>query len=305
MSQPTLSIIVCTYNRDKYLVKCLEHLSNQSAHNDVFEIVVVNNNSTDDTDRVCSDFKKNHHEIQFHYVTEKQQGLSICRNRGLKVSAGLLVSYIDDDAFADSDYVKNLIRYFREHPEVDAIGGKVTPVYQGDPPDWMSRYLLPLVASLDKGEQSKPFGGVQFPIGANMAFRRSVFSEAEPFHTGLGRKGKFLGSGEEKDLFYRLKRRKCQIHYVSDVKVLHYIPESRLDPAYIKKMAQGIGQSEALRVHKTSFYTVAVKWLSEFFKIGATVILGLLFLLVGKWPKAKMLIKFRIWVFGSFIKGVK
>jgi cellulose synthase/poly-beta-1,6-N-acetylglucosamine synthase-like glycosyltransferase len=169
----------------------------------------------------------------------------------------------------------------------------------------MSRYLLPLVAALDKGKHSKPFRHMQFPIGANMGFRRSVLDEEEPFHTGLGRKGNYLGSGEEKDLFFRLKKRNCQIHYVPGVHVLHSIPQSRLEPSYIKRMAYGIGQSEALRIKNSPIYAIAGKWMLEFIKIGATIILGFLFLLSGEWSKAKMLIKFRIWVFGSFIKGVK
>jgi glycosyltransferase involved in cell wall biosynthesis len=223
VSQPTLSIIVCTYNREDYLVKCLQHLSRQSAKKDLYQVLVINNNSTDDTEKVCLNFKKTHSDIQFCHLIEKRQGLSFCRNRGLKESTGELISYIDDDAFADNDFTGNLIDYFQLNPEVSAIGGKVTPVYQGDPPAWMSRYLLPLVAALDKGKHSKPFRHMQFPIGANMGFRRSVLDEEEPFHTGLGRKGNYLGSGEEKDLFFILKKRNCQINNVPVLNVLKKI----------------------------------------------------------------------------------
>lgn len=303
MSKPRLSIIVCTYNRDKFLIKCLEHLSNQSAEKSLYEIIVINNNSNDDTENLCLNFRDDHPFLSFKYVLEKQQGLSYSRNRGIMESAGELISYIDDDAYADYDFAQNLMQYFHQNPEVGALGGKVTPEYQGDPPSWMSRYLLPLVAALDKGTKPKRFRGLEFPIGANMAFRHNTLTSVELFDTQLGRKGQFLGSGEEKDLFYRLKKKGCRIHYVPDVKVSHSIPQSRLTPEYIKRMAQGVGQSEAFRIRKTSFNQVLGKWLLEFFKIGATVILGVFFLITGQWEKAIMLVKFRIWVFSSFIKS--
>jgi GT2 family glycosyltransferase len=160
-----------------------------------------------------------------------------------------------------------------------------------------------LVAALDLGKKPKPFTGKQFPIGANMALRRSVLEETGLFHTNLGRKGSYLGSGEEKDLFYRIKKQHRQIHYVPDAHVYHAIPDERLKTDYIRKMARGIGKSEALRVSKSGFSTVLVKWFEEFFKIGATAILALLYAFTGKWAKASMLVRFRIWLFSSFING--
>jgi len=304
VNKPRLSIIVCTYNRDNFLIKCLEHLSNQSAEKHLFEIIVINNNSDDNTETICHNFRINHPELLFEHILEVKQGLSICRNRGIRASNGELISFIDDDAFADKKFAHNLIQYFHLHPEVAAIGGKVTPSYQGDPPSWMSRYLLPLVAALDKGNYPKPFRGTEFPIGANMAFRRSIIDSMDPFDTDLGRKGLFLGSGEEKDLFFKLKKKKYKIHYVPDVQVSHSIPDSRLKPEYIKRMANGIGQSEALRISKYPLGQVLEKWFMEFFKIGATAILGFLFFITGQWAKADMLIRFRIWVFSSFIKTI-
>lgn len=303
MDQPLLSIVICTYNRDKYLSDCLDHLSKQIAPKITFEILVINNNSTDSTSRICLNYGEKHPGIQFRHLIEERQGLSFSRNRGLTESKSGLISYIDDDAFADPCYVSNLIDYFQQHPEVDAIGGKVIPIYQSREPLWMSRYLLPLVAALDLGNSPRPFKDREFPIGANMAFRRAVLDSSEPFDTQLGRKGSFLGSGEEKDLFFRLRKQKCKIHYVPEVLVSHFIPDERLEAGYIKKMAQGIGKSEARRIRQGPVYIPVSKWFEEFLKIWATVILAVLYVLRGEQPKAVMLIKFRVWLFSSFIKG--
>jgi glycosyltransferase involved in cell wall biosynthesis len=303
VNKPLLSVVICTYNRDNYLRQCLDHLAQQTALVELFEILVIDNRSTDGTRQVCDAFRDNHPEIQFNYCLEQNQGLSHCRNRGIEESNSELISYIDDDALADTDYVSNLITYFQHFPEVDAIGGKVTPIYQSDAPPWMSKYLLPLVAALDMGLSSKPFKGRKFPIGANMAFRRSVLLEIGTFSTDLGRVGSYLGSGEEKDMFYRMKKQQKRVDYVPNVHVFHSIPDNRLEIDYIKKMAQGIGKSEAIRTRQGSLWMGLGKWIEEFFKIGATAILALLYIIEGKWPKAKMLVKFRLWFLGSFLTG--
>ncbi len=303
MNRPILSIVICTYNRDKYLQKCLNQLSKQTASKNLFEVVVVNNKSTDQTEEICLNYKKANPQLQFKYLIEPLQGLSYCRNRGVVESLGEIISYIDDDAFAGRDYASNLISYFQDHLKVDAIGGKVTPLYQSNEPKWMSRYLLPLVAALDMGDAARTFPRWRFPIGANMAFRRTILVDSGPFHPGLGRKGSFLGSGEEKELFYRLKKQNRSIHYVPNVHVKHSIPDFRTETNYIKRMAKGIGKSEALRIKKRPLHIVIGKWFQEFFKIGATVILAFSYILRGKWPKASMLVKFRMWLFSSFLKS--
>jgi len=303
VNQPILSIVICTYNRDAYLQKCLDHLSRQTATQDVFEVLVIDNNSSDQTKKICSEFYKSNQALQFRYLVEREQGLSFSRNLGVNQSKGEILSYIDDDAFADSNFVLNLIGYFRKHQEVDAIGGKITPVYEGTAPSWMSKYLLPLVAALDMGAKPKAFKGRKFPIGANMAFRKSVFDHAGLFHTELGRKGKFLGSGEEKEFFYRLKKQNRSIHYVPDIHVHHSIPDKRLQSDYIKKLAIGIGKSEALRLRQAPFHQYIGKWLQEFLKIGATIILAVSYFLQGELSKASMLLKFRLWFLGSFLKS--
>ena len=303
MNQPILSIVICTYNRDTYLQKCLDHLSIQTAPKDVFEVLVINNNSSDQTEKICSDFSKNHQELQFRHLVEREQGLSYSRNLGVRQSKGEILSYIDDDAFADHKFVSNLIGYFHKHHDADAIGGKITPVYEGSAPRWMSKYLLPLVAALDMGNKPRVFKGRKFPIGANMAFRRRVFDQAGLFHTDLGRKGEFLGSGEEKEFFYRLKKQNMCIHYVPDIHVHHSIPDRRLQSDYIKKMAVGIGKSEALRLRQGSADQYIIGWVQEFLKIGATIILAIIYFLQGDLSKASMLFKFRLWFLGSFLKS--
>jgi len=297
-----ISVIVCTYNRQEYLPDCLKHLANQSADNREFEVLIIDNNSTDHTANIASDFIKSHPEMNVHYFCEMNQGHTFARNRGIKEAKGDILSFIDDDAFVDTDFIKEIQSYFKEHGEVSAVGGKILPVYEGKHPKWMSKYLLTLVSALDMGNSPKKFKGSKFPIGANMAFRSEVFEKYGHFNTDLGRRGSGLEGGDEKEVFLRLKREKEEIHYVPKVKVDHIIPEKRLTKEYIKGLGIGVGSSEKRRVTKTGFVETVKKIISESIKVGATFILFIFYFIQGKFAQANMLVKFRFWVLQGYLK---
>ena len=206
VSQIKLSIVICTYNRNQFLPITLEKAALQVVDFATIEIIVVNNNSTDDTESTCLEFQQSYPDINFKYILETQQGLSYARNRGIYEAEGDVICFIDDDAYVDPHFSENLISYYDNHPNVFSTGGRIIPIYEGSEPDWMSQYLLPLVAALDLGEGVKKFKSGKYPIGANMAFRKQVFEKIGFFDTNLGRKGDQLESGEEKDLFKRLNR---------------------------------------------------------------------------------------------------
>ncbi|ADR23761.1 hypothetical protein MATR_23810 [Marivirga tractuosa] len=297
-----ISVIVCTYNRQEYLPDCLKHLANQSADNRDFEVLIIDNNSTDNTAKIASDFIKSHPDLNVHYFCEMNQGHTFARNRGIKEAKGEILSFIDDDAFVDTHFIKEIHSYFNQHAEVSAIGGKILPVYEGKHPKWMSKYLLTLVSALDMGNNPKTFKGSKFPIGANMAFRTEVFEKYGHFNTDLGRRGSGLEGGDEKEVFLRLKREKEAIHYVPKVKVDHIIPEKRLTMEYIKGLGIGVGSSEKRRVTKTGFVETVKKIFSEVIKAGATLLLFLIYFAQGKFAQANMLVKFRFWVLQGYLK---
>lgn len=304
MSKPLeLSVIVCTYNRQHYLQKALEHLTDQTTGYSSYEVIVIDNNSPDDTAKICRQYMDEHPELNIHYHKELQQGHSFARNRGIKESSGRYIAFIDDDAYVTKDYVANLIRHFDGHPDTVALGGKILPIYETQEPVWMSKYLLPLVAALDMGETPKHFKGVKYPIGANMAFRRDSFEQYGLFDPGFGRKGDRLEGGDEKEVFLRLKRNKASILYVPTVVVHHIIPERRLQLDYIKGLAIGVGTTEKRRVSRLSLSSRFFKIFEEVYKMAGTVILSLLYCLSLQFAKAKMLIRFRFWVWQGLLKG--
>ncbi|WP_163716119.1 glycosyltransferase [Mangrovibacterium lignilyticum] len=289
-----VSIIVCTYNREKFIGQCLDSIARQSASSDRFELIFVDNNSTDRTVQLFNDFKLNNPELNCRYFLELNQGLSYARNRGIAESKGDVVAFLDDDAIACEDYVSKLETVFAQS-EYGAGGGKILPRWETSRPDWMGDFLLPLVSVIDLGNQQKEFPVRKYPIGANMFFRRSVLKNVGDFNTQLGRVGKNMMGGEEKDIFNRTRAAGVKIGYFPDIDVHHIIPQERTTEAFIRKQALGIGSSESART-RTSFFAYLNRLVTELFKWGATLLISLYYLATFNFSKARMLCRFRFWV---------
>jgi glycosyltransferase involved in cell wall biosynthesis len=299
---PRLSIVVCTYNREVFIEKTLNYLSKQSAGPQDYEVLIVDNNSTDRSASICKDFVTRAGSRHFHYFLEQNQGHTFARNKGIMESEGEYIAFLDDDAWVNGNYCKEIIKYFDSNPDVMAIGGKITPVYEGPIPKWMSKYLLPLVAGLDMGNQVKEFKYSKYPIGANMAFRAEVFENYGYFNTELGRRGEELEGGDEKDMVYRLKKDGKKVHYVPSIHVEHIIPESRTRMTYIKGQAIGVGSSEKKRLSNAGFLKITQKIIEESIKILATSVLAVYYLFTFNPNKGVMLLKFRFWVLQGYLQ---
>jgi glycosyltransferase involved in cell wall biosynthesis len=299
---PTLSIIVCTYNRDKYIRQTLGYLNDQNIEPRHYEVLIIDNNSSDNTASICKSFIDQHSQGHFKYFLEKNQGHTYARNRGISESKGEYIGFLDDDAWVEKNYCEELIRFFTTHPEVMAIGGKITPEYEHLSPPWMSKYLWPLVAGLDMGDRVKEFKHSKYPIGANMAFRSKVFKDYGYFNTELGRRGAGLEGGDEKDMIYRLKKDGGKVFYVPSIHVRHIIPNSRVQKLYIKGQAIGVGTSEKKRLSQTNLQTVIKKVMEEIIKIFATLLLAVYYLFTFRPSKGLMLVKFRCWVLQGYMQ---
>lgn len=302
MNKPKLSIVVCTYNREIFIQKTLEHLLDQTANFNDYEVLFIDNNSPDRSAKICKDFQEKHPELHLRYFLETNQGHTFARNRGINEAKSELISFIDDDAFVRQDYVENMIAFFAQHSQAEAIGGKIIPLYEsGSEPDWMSPYLLTLVAAIDLGEEPKPFAKNKFPIGANIAFRKTVFEKHGLFDVNLGRRGDNLEGGDEKEIIYRIRKAGAQVVYAPNVVVDHFIPQKRVEMDYIKRMGTGVGRHERKRIKKEGFKGILEKTAQETFKVGATLLLYFYYLLSGKPAKGKTLVNFRFWVLQGLI----
>lgn len=296
---PFLSIIICTYNRADYLRDTLESLLDTTADAASFEVLIIDNNSTDDTKAVAEKVKQSHTEISIRYATETNQGLSHARNRGISEAAGDVLLFLDDDIAARSDFIPAWISFFRENPDASGGGGKIHVHFDDPRPRWMSHFLLPLLGHHDLGNAIKKYPANKYPFGGNMAFRKEIFEQYGTFNTDLGRKGKKLMASEEKE-FYRRLRDSQDIYYLPHAFIYHRVNKQRLTKSYIKKQAVGLGKSIALRLEGASTIQKISLLGSELLKSLVTLPLCIGYALTLQFSKAVMLVTFRRWIWEGY-----
>lgn len=289
-----ISVIICTYNREKFLYDALCRVAQNDFPHVNYEIVLVNNNSTDNTENECQRFANDFPGVQFRYFVETKQGLSHARNRGIEESRGDILVFLDDDSFVKSDYLSNLQKQMDQHLDAMAFGGRISPLFEsGETPKWLCKWTYSWVSAIDKGDQVTRFEGNSYPIGANMGFRKSCLDQCGNFNTELGRSKKNLMGGEEKDIFNRLKEKSMPIFYFPDIHVEHVIPPQRTTRDYIVRMGQGVGMSERLRCLKIGKWALWKRYFSEVVKWAATIVLWLKYTVSLRPIIGNMLVVFR------------
>ena len=289
-----LSVILCTYNRDKYIYNVLRSIADNDYPHNLYEIVLVNNNSTDNTQAECQRFQADYPDITFRYLVEPSQGLSYARNCGITNALGDLLVYVDDDATVNPQYLRTYADFFQRNPDAVAAGGPILPVYETQEPSWMSHYTRQLITGrLYLGSRQRQFPRGAFPGGGNACYRKTVFDAVGPFNVQLGRKGNSLIGAEEKDLFDKMTTRGMHFYYLPNAILYHIIPPHKLTPDYFQRLTYGIGVSEHYRTLQISRKKYLSRLLKELIKWAATILLWLKFLITLQPEKGNKLVAFR------------
>ena len=191
----SISIVICTYNRVKILKETLEsYLTLCRPIEFKIELLIVDNNSNDETLQMVDQFMQYHPEVR--YVFEPEPGLSYARNTGVKESRGDIIIYVDDDVYFDSNWLVEVGRIFKEYPDASCMGGRIIPVFEIGKPDWITDDLLTPYGLTNSGDIIKWMLYPEYPFGGNMAFKRTVFDKIDMFNPNLGRKKKNLLSNK-------------------------------------------------------------------------------------------------------------
>jgi glycosyltransferase involved in cell wall biosynthesis len=302
MTDPAqITFIICTYNRAHYLDDTLKSLIANRPDNQNFELLVVDNNSSDNTADVVQKHQQNSEAVR--YVKETKQGLSHARNRGIEEADTPYLVFLDDDIQATESLIPGWQSFFADYPEAVAAGGKNHVQFDDPRPPWMSYFLLPLLAYHDLGDTIKKYSSGNYPVGCNMGFRKDIFDQVGLFDTDLGRKGKSLNAGEEKELFKRIRQLDKDVYYLPDAFLYHRVSAERLTIEYIRKQAYGLGLSMRLRLKKATLGQKLATWLTEWGKLLGSIPLGLYYCLRLNPSKAAMLFKFRWWIWKGYIKS--
>ena len=298
------SVAICTYNRLSLLKLCIESIAALKTTPDLFEVLIIDNNSTDGTEEFCKTVSQHYPNHQWRYFKETNQGIAFARTRGAKEATGDIVAYIDDDCLAEANWLDEIISFYDNNAEAMSTGGRIIPKYLVPVADWFGKYFWGLVGSYDLGKSVFQMKGVRYPSGANMHFRKNAFEKYGYFDGNLGRSGKSLMAGEEKAMYLKLIHANEKVFYLPHVIVHHHVEGNKFDKEYVKRHSMGIGGSERL-MNKGSFLKLTLKFLEYFAKLGYAIAYGFIYLFQGKPDKMWMLIKFRWWVIEGFLNPEK
>ena len=239
-----ITVILCTYNRCQILVKALDGVAGQMLpESDEWEVLVVDNNSSDQTHDVVRDFCQRY-PGRFRYLFEAQQGLSHARNAGIREAQGDVLVFVDDDVNTTPMWLQHLTNPLRNGKYAGA-GGRILPEWTCPPPAWLpieGSYALAPFAVFDLGpEASRLF---EPPFGASMAFQKKLFARYGYFRTDLGRCGTAMLCNEDTEFGRRLLKAGEVLYYEPSAVVYHPVSQDRLQKNYLLKWRFSKGRSD-------------------------------------------------------------
>jgi glycosyltransferase involved in cell wall biosynthesis len=242
------SVVIATYNRAADLGATLGSLAGLHPDGD-WEVIVVDNNSTDDTRAVVERAARSF-PVPLRYVFERQQGRSPALNAGIRQAHGAIIATTDDDVRVEPDWLDRAGEAL-ERLRCDYVGGRVLPIWGAAPPSWLPNggKHWAVIALLDYGTQPIEFG-TRVPLGVNMAFRRSAFDRAGLLDPHTGRKAGTLLGQEVREWCIRARAAGVRGFYVPELVVRHIVPAGRLNKAYFRRWFYWRGISRAMLYEK-------------------------------------------------------
>lgn len=239
---PLVSIVICTWNRAFLLRRTLESMTQMAPMADGrFEILVVDNNSTDDTASAVASFAD---RLPVRRIFEPTSGLSHARNRALIEARGTYLLWTDDDVLVSPAWLASWQRAASRHREASVFGGPIEPWFPADPdPDLTEGYpaLARGFCGLDFSQEEGPLGAGREVLGANMGFKRAALA-GHTFDTHLGFSPTSQRGGEEVKLVRQLIAQGATVVWVPEMKVRHYVDPARSTESYLTRYYYGRGQ---------------------------------------------------------------
>lgn len=288
------SFITCTYNRDKYLEKTLKSVCEQTFDPKNYEIIIVDNNSTDNTPKICEEFQVKYNVRQIRYFKELNQGFSFALNRGINEAKGEYIIFVDDDETIRREHLQLLDKYLNDYPDAQLAASKVVPCYERKEPEWMSPFTKRLIGGyFNAGNHVKKLSKVSYPGTGHTIIKRELYEKFGYYNTELGRNGTSLIGAEDKDMIFRLINNNIECYYFPDIPIYHHIPEYKLTNEFFDKLTYSIGKSERIRTKTVSEKAFRDRILNELIKWGVSIILCIFYFITFRPSKGSKLLQFR------------
>jgi glycosyltransferase involved in cell wall biosynthesis len=192
-----LSVVVCTYNRADMLSTALESLVQQTLDKRLYEVIVVDNASSDATPEVLRGLRARYGEWNIVLAREDRLGLGYARNAGVREARGAYVAFMDDDAWADKDWLKLALGCFEYvKPTPFVVGGPILPFYDSPRPAWFKdEYEI-----RTWGQKPRFLRQGESFSGSNIIFNKDIIETYGGFDVQVGMKGYHLSVGVETNL---------------------------------------------------------------------------------------------------------
>ena len=244
-----VSFIVCCYNSEAVLTDTLKAIINQSNREIPFELILVDNNCTDNTVAIAKSIWSRS-DTRLHVVKEKTSGLSFARRRGVQKAAYHIISFVDDDNIIEPGWVKKVSDLFDNHMEVGAVGSYNLPLLETHEPDWFVKYMHSYAcgklypdSGIVVGNKKKHLWGAGLSVRSKII--KKIYSENLSLHL-TGRKSSLILAGDDSEICYHCRLRGWHLWYEHDLRLYHKIHTSRLTWEYLCKMHEGFGYSTAI-----------------------------------------------------------
>jgi glycosyltransferase involved in cell wall biosynthesis len=238
-----VTVAIPTYNRADFLRQTLAGITQQQFPREHFEVLVIDNNSTDHTRAVVAEFAGAHPAPR--YLRETQQGLDYARNRAIAEARGEIIIFGDDDILVRPDWLAQMavpLIADASSQRIGAVGGEVIPVFPDGLPEWVREWHAPLAFRADTG----PLDPRHCPMGANMAFPAWVFEKLGRFHTALDRAAGNYFSGGDSEMIRRVRAAGLEVWFAPAAAVQHQMPASRTTFRYARRHAFDSARSRVI-----------------------------------------------------------
>lgn len=240
------SILIPTHNRADSLARTLESISHMNLpQGQNFEVVVVDNNSSDHTREVVERMAKAT-GLLMKWVLETRQGTNHARNRGIQEAKGTYLLFTDDDVVVTPHWLADYIKAFETYPNAACMSGRVIPEFSSGQPAWLPEDLLSYYGNQDYGDEARPFPFPKYPMEMNMAFRKDFLIRVGGFPTAIMRNATTLMSNDGKLFFNSLHHMQESVMYIPSGLIYHQIPPERITQDWLMKRIYWQGISDVV-----------------------------------------------------------
>lgn len=254
---PDISVIICTWNRSNLLRNTLQSLNEQTNYEQQnIEVIVVDNNSSDDTKKVIYEAVPYWKLGKLRYAFELRQGKQFALNHGIRLSKNEILVFTDDDILFPKDWISNISRVF-EDETLDMAGGKTIIIWPNSgKPTWYDTSMMAILGGVDIGDErlSPPPSGYA-PAGGNLVARRCLFDRVGGFSEALFRY-------EDYEFGLRCARAQVNIAYEPLLVVYAPVASACLTKRYFRRWSFAAGITDVgLRDTSTAYFLFAPRWM--------------------------------------------